>query len=135
MPAGIDEVLVDLVGDDEEIALAGEAGDLGQFVAGQDGAGGVVRGVEEEQAGLVGDGVPQRPLSLNVLPIQNLPQFRNLAAHSQHGSGVLLARMLVNGVESNRPSDLGLRSFLPLERRQMTPKKVPLRCFPTSTGN
>lgn len=54
-----DEVLVDLVGDDQEIVLAGEAGDLGELLVGQDGAGGVVRSVEQDQAGVVGDGVAQ----------------------------------------------------------------------------
>lgn len=46
-----DQVLVDLVGDDEEVAFAGECGDGGQFLAAEDGAGGVVRGVEKDEAG------------------------------------------------------------------------------------
>jgi hypothetical protein len=54
-----DEVFVDLVRDHQQIALDGEGGDGGQLVVGEDGAGGVVRGVEQDEAGAVGDRVAQ----------------------------------------------------------------------------
>lgn len=46
-----DQVLVDLVGDDQQVAFDGERGDGRQFLAGEDLAGRVVRGVEEDQSG------------------------------------------------------------------------------------
>ncbi len=54
-----DQVLVDLVRDDEQVPLDRELGDGGQLGPGQDGAGGVVRGVEQDQPRPVGDGGPQ----------------------------------------------------------------------------
>ncbi len=53
----VGEVLVDLVGDDQEVAGDGELGDGGQLFAGEDHAGGVVGGVEQQQAGAGPDGV------------------------------------------------------------------------------
>ena len=50
-----DQVLVHLVRDHEQVALDGELGDGGQLLAGQDGAGRVVRGVEQDQPGAGGD--------------------------------------------------------------------------------
>lgn len=46
-----DEVLVDLVGHDQEVAFARERGDGRQLVPGEHGAGRVVRGVEQDQPG------------------------------------------------------------------------------------
>jgi hypothetical protein len=52
-----DQVLVDLVGDHEQVVLDGQGGDGGQFVAGEHRAGGVVRAVEQDEAGAGGDGL------------------------------------------------------------------------------
>ncbi len=54
-----DQVLVHLVGDDQQIPLDGERGHGRQFVAREDRAGRVVRGVEEDQPGARGDRVAQ----------------------------------------------------------------------------
>ena len=54
-----DQVLVHLVGDHQQVALAGEFGDRGELGAGQDRAGRVVRGVEQDQPGARGDGGAQ----------------------------------------------------------------------------
>ena len=43
------EVLVHLVGDDDEVVFDGEVGDQGQLVGVEDLAGRVVRGVEQDQ--------------------------------------------------------------------------------------
>jgi hypothetical protein len=51
------QVLVDLVGDHEQVALDGERGDGGQLVAGEDRARGVVRAVEQDEPGAFGDGL------------------------------------------------------------------------------
>src|SRR5690349_17330528 len=51
-----DEVLVDLVGDHEQVALDGQSRDGGEFVAGEHRAGGVVRAVEQDEAGAGRDG-------------------------------------------------------------------------------
>jgi hypothetical protein len=45
-----DQVLVDLVGHHEQVALDGQAGDGGQFGAGEHRAGGIVRAVEQDEA-------------------------------------------------------------------------------------
>ncbi len=52
----VDEVLVDLVGDGEEIPLDADPGDGLELLAAEDPAGRVVRGVEQDQPGLRGDG-------------------------------------------------------------------------------
>ncbi|CAB4884834.1 unannotated protein [freshwater metagenome] len=49
------KVLVDLVGDHDEIVLDGDVGDALQFAAGEHLAGGVVRRVEQDQLGARGD--------------------------------------------------------------------------------
>lgn len=54
-----DEMFVDLVGDDEQVPFDGEFRDGRQFLASEDRAGRVVRGVEQDQAGAVGDGGAQ----------------------------------------------------------------------------
>ncbi len=54
-----DEVLVDLVGHHEQVSLAGEPGDRGELLVGEDGAGGVVRTVDQQQLGARGDGGSQ----------------------------------------------------------------------------
>jgi len=51
------EVLVDLVGDHEQVALDGQRRDGRELVAGEDRTGWVVRAVEQDEAGARGDGV------------------------------------------------------------------------------
>ncbi len=45
MVAVVDEVFVGFVGDDDEVAFDGEGGDFFGFSAGEDDAGGILRGV------------------------------------------------------------------------------------------
>ena len=54
--AVVEEVLVDFVGEEEEIVPLGELADRFELGAGEDFAGGVGRGVDEEGAGAGGDG-------------------------------------------------------------------------------
>ena len=51
-----DEVLVDLVGDHEQVVLDGQRRDGGELVAGEHRAGRVVRAVEQDEAGAGRDG-------------------------------------------------------------------------------
>ena len=53
------QVLVDLVGDDEGVVLVGELDDEFEGLAVEHRAGRVVRGVDQDDAGAVGDGVAQ----------------------------------------------------------------------------
>ena len=50
---------VNLVGEDDEIALNGDVGDALQLLAGEDDPGGIVRRVDDEQACAIGDGIAQ----------------------------------------------------------------------------
>ena len=54
--AVVEEVLVDLVGDDEEVVLDGKGGDGFEFLAGEDFAAGIGRGINDEAAGAGRDG-------------------------------------------------------------------------------
>src|SRR5690606_569065 len=79
-----DEVFVDLVGHDEEVPFHGQLGDRRQLRAGEDRAGGVVRGVDQQHAGAVGDGVAQ---FVEVEPEAAVPgaQGDRDAAAARHG--------------------------------------------------
>jgi len=75
-------VLVDLVGHDDEVPLDGEVRDGGQLGLGQHRAGGVVRAVEQDQPGPVGDRRAQ--------PVEVQPEVRRPEGHRHpHPAGHL----------------------------------------------
>src|SRR6185312_2000801 len=55
----VGHVLVDLVGDDHRVELRGQLPDGGELLAGEDGAGRVVRGVDQYEAGAGREGGAQ----------------------------------------------------------------------------
>ena len=82
-PAGVveDEVLVDLVGHHDHVVLDRQVGDHLQLVAGEHGAGRVVRGVEQDQLRRVGD---RRAQLVEVGPEVGRPQGDRAATGAAH---------------------------------------------------
>jgi hypothetical protein len=56
---GVEDVLVDLVGNDEGIGLLGEAGDEVELGPGEDAAGGIGRVAQNEGLGFLREGAAQ----------------------------------------------------------------------------
>ena len=76
------QVLVDLVGDGDEVVLSAQPGDPRQLVGGEHGAGGVVRGVDDDRPSAGGDRGGQFVRVEGVPAVVGGRPERNRAAHS-----------------------------------------------------